>query len=49
MPEIMPDDPHLFNVVQSLVVVFPLLADHLAGKGQLFLGLLAFYDLGGAV
>ena len=49
MPEIMPDDTDLFNVVQRLVVVLPLFADHLAGKGQLFLSLFAFHDLRGAV
>ena len=49
MPEIMPDDSHLLNVVQGLVVVLPLLADHLAGKGQFFFRLLALYDLGSAV
>ena len=49
MPEIMPDDTDLFHVVQSLVVVLPLFADHLAGKGQLFLSLFAFHDLCGAV
>ena len=49
MPEIMPDDTDLFHVVQRLVVVLPLFADHLAGKGQLFLSLFAFHDLCGAV
>ena len=49
MPEIMPDDTDLFNVVQSLIVVLPLFADHLAGKGQLFLSLFAFHDMRGAV
>ena len=49
MPEIMPDDTDLFHVVQRLVVVLPLFADHLAGKGQLFLSLFASRDVCGAV
>ena len=49
MPEIMPDDTDLFHVVQRLVVVLPLFADHLAGKGKFFLCLFALYDLCGTV
>ena len=49
MPEIMSDDADLFNIVQSLVVVFPLFADHLACKGQFFFSLFTFHNLCSAV
>ena len=49
MPEVMPDDPHLFDVFQGLVIMFALFVDHLAGKGKFFLCLFALYDLCGTV
>ena len=49
MPEIMPDDTDLFHVVQRLVVVLPLFADHQACKGQFFFSLFTFHNLCSAV
>ena len=44
MAEIMFDDADLFNIVQRLVIVFPLLADKLPCKLQLLLRLPAAHD-----
>ena len=48
MAEIMLDDAHLFNVIQGLVIMLPLLADKLPGKLQLLLCPAAAHDFQGA-